>query len=108
MLGNRQQERLGELASTVLRDQERDSSDSPATIQVIIGHWVRFTRELGGGWGHPINVDVYDGNERLRGAWISTCRSEEIATKKAKEIARFLVQLGCQKDRVTIRKRSDR
>jgi hypothetical protein len=111
--------RNGVLRSMTLGKHQRESLDEYAAIlikqphivriEVQIHPWYRFSRELGGGSGHPIIVqpfEVYEeGAYPMKRAWLATCRFDWTAIEKAQEIARYLVAAGCPKDRIRIRRK---
>lgn len=98
-LGARQRETLAWYARLLRSDPETVS------IHVAIGPFQRFTREQGGGRGHPLVVRAFEsyatGRGELREVWlmrrvhIATVKDRAAAERKAREIVDWLVAQGC-------------
>ncbi len=100
MLGRWQREVLQRYAECLHVGSE------PKTIRITVGRYSRFTREAGGGSGHPITVGIFYPSEPefFRPVWIATCQYRDDAIRKAQEIARHLRDvLGVAEDSISVR-----
>lgn len=85
-LGKRQRETLEKYARSV-----KLPGDDPKTLYIRIHPWRKFTREQGGGSGHPITIQLdYGDDYPERAEWLSCCQDKYGAEAKGKEIARHL------------------
>jgi hypothetical protein len=98
MLGKRQREILERYAKHV-------SSGEPKTLIITIHPHAYFNREMGGGHGHPITLEMfYDSDGERDGCeWMSSPQTRDSAVKKGQEIARFLcTDLGVSRNIVKL------
>lgn len=102
-LGKRQRATLDDYANILIVQPQI------VRIEVQILPWRRFTREAGGGSGFPIIIKPFatdeDGKEHdMESQWLSTCTENWSAIEKGIEIARYLVDKGCPKGRIKLRR----
>lgn len=85
-LGKRQKETLAKYAQSVKME-----SEDTKTLFIRIHPWRKFTREQGGGSGHPITIQLDYGDDYPEAReWLSCCSDKYSAEVKGKEIARHL------------------
>jgi len=99
MLGSDQRATLNRFAEQVKQQPEI------ARLMISILPFRYFTREAGGGSGHPIIISLYEGDTRGNYVWIAKCSYDDTAVEKGKEIARYLVDQGCPKERIKVERR---
>lgn len=87
-----------------LKDCARWAAADDVILHVVIGQWIPYTREFGKGF--PIVVKMWYTSEPQGydlSKSLSRCTERYTAFDKAKEIARFLVECGVNKDKVSIK-----
>lgn len=72
-------------------------------IRIFIEARRLYTRELGSGMA--ITITMFEKDERQYGDWIANCQHDHTAVDKGKEIARYLVDAGCPKDRIRVQRK---
>lgn len=106
MLGVRQREALDQFADILKRNPP-----GVVRIEVRILPFRYYSREAGGGKGHPITVTMYECYEgepdaQFQKRWLASCVYESEAVKKGQEMARYLVAAGCDRRYIRLKQRN--